>query len=394
LITDMADSLKLRMLITDATDSLALRMLITVASDSLALRVTFPILADSMAALEGRVLSPSVVGDSIARLEADVRDTVLVVVGGFIADTLGQLRSEMSDTSLAYANIVRGEARDSATVVWNDSATVIIRMPQFVDSLTALEDRIAADSLTVLRGEMPDSAARVVADSAATMRTYVQNTIEDSLPEVRSLIYTVVTDTAGALRTFAQDAAGDSASAYAASKLDTSDVAVAGGATKGWNGTTLTITAASNSGIGDSLSRADSTHNKVWIATLATDSTWSGTTYRYTVGETVTWNKTLYMKSDGKLYLAKADTTLTMMVVGIALQNGSANQSILVLEEGFVCDTSFAWTPGQRVYPSAATAGAMSTTPVSSAANVSQILGVGWAADVLKFKPSLVEAVK
>jgi hypothetical protein len=422
-------------------------------------------LNDSIAAIEGRVLTASAINDSIARLEADIRDTVLVVVGGFVVDSLAALRQEMkdssavvigdslsanylpastsrgemSDTSLAHANLVRGELRDSTTTVWNDSAIVIIRMAEFVDSLTALEERIAADSLAVLRAEMPDSAARVVADSATVMRTYAQNVVEDSLVEVRTYaetvagdsawavsakvvedslaevrtliqdvvedslvevraqIYTVVSDTATTMRTYVQNTVEDSlveVRTEIASKLDTSDVAVAGGVTKGWNGTTLTITAASNSGISDSLARADSTHNRRWIAALSTDSTWSGTTYMGIAGETLTWRQALYMKSDGKLYKAKADTLITMPVIGLSLCGAAANGAVLVLEEGFVCDTAFILTPGKRIYPSAATAGAIDSTVVSTAAHVSQILGVGWSENVLKFKPSLVEAVK
>jgi hypothetical protein len=179
-------------------------------------------------------------------------------------------------------------------------------------------------------------------------------------------------------------------------------VAVAGGATKGWNGTTLTITAASNSGISDSLARADSTHNIRTRITLA-DSSVSGRVEGGIAGEALTFGQVVYCKfSDGKLYKAKGDSVLTSPAIYIVADKAGIAQNAYgdFLTDGLIRCAGWNWSQtittsaSVRLYLSAATAGAMSTNVVTSTAHVSQILGIAKTATIVEFRPSLVEAVK
>lgn len=124
---------------------------------------------------------------------------------------------------------------------------------------------------------------------------------------------------------------------------------------------------------------------------------WSGLGESRTAGENVALGDLCYLKSDGKLWKAKADSATTMPCQWIALATISADAAGQFMRLGNVHLHTKApgWTVGARLYVSAATAGAIATSPVSTAGHLSQIIGTcGDASDILIFNPSLAEAVK
>jgi hypothetical protein len=92
--------------------------------------------------------------------------------------------------------------------------------------------------------------------------------------------------------------------------------------------------------------------------------------------------------SDGKWWKAKADAYATTPAQRMALASISANASGTLLIEGNVRNDTWALA-ANKVYLSAATAGAMTTTQPSTTGNQIQTLGTAKTSTTLHFKPSL-----
>jgi hypothetical protein len=108
-----------------------------------------------------------------------------------------------------------------------------------------------------------------------------------------------------------------------------------------------------------------------------------------TVGESVAFPDLLYLKSDGKWWKADADFASMMPGLRMALESKSADQTCSMLVAGRVRDDDWNWTVGGMVYAST-TAGALTQTIPSGAADVVQIVGAAYHADKIIFSPSPV----
>lgn len=121
-----------------------------------------------------------------------------------------------------------------------------------------------------------------------------------------------------------------------------------------------------------------------------TDHLWNGNVMILTAGENVVLGDVCYLKSDGKFWKAKADaeaTADTMLVISTATI--SANATGVFMLEGFIRDDSlYNMTVGKKQYISAATGGAITETAPATSTNIVRIIGYGYSADVLYFKPS------
>jgi len=124
--------------------------------------------------------------------------------------------------------------------------------------------------------------------------------------------------------------------------------------------------------------------------TLAVDHTYSGYTFEYAVGETVTFGQVLYMDATALEYKkTDADASTTMPAVVMAMEGGADGETITLLHEGFVRDDSWNWTVGGIIYAST-TPGAMTQTAPSGSGDQVQALGYAITADKMFFKPNLV----
>ncbi len=124
---------------------------------------------------------------------------------------------------------------------------------------------------------------------------------------------------------------------------------------------------------------------------LSADGKYSGIVEAGVLGETVAYGETIYLKSDGQWYLAKADVAATSInKLGICLDGGADEDATVVLLWGKVrADAKFpALTIGAPVYISAAAAGALVTTaPTGTTGFIVRIVGYGNTADELFFNP-------
>jgi hypothetical protein len=125
---------------------------------------------------------------------------------------------------------------------------------------------------------------------------------------------------------------------------------------------------------------------------------WSGITAPFTVHQDFALGQPGYIASDGQMDLAAASGTATAPAIGIATAaiDQSENPVGRFLLHGFIHLHTLApgWTIGARIYLSHTAGGLSSSVAAVGAADVSQIVGIAVAADILYFNPSLAEAVK
>jgi hypothetical protein len=108
-----------------------------------------------------------------------------------------------------------------------------------------------------------------------------------------------------------------------------------------------------------------------------------------TYGTTIAAGQAVYLKSDGKWYLTKADNPATSNGdLAIALDSGSAGTKGRLVKLGYVANTAWNFTPGVPIYLSSATAGGLTSTRPTGIGAV--IRDVGSAADTttIYFEPS------
>lgn len=90
-----------------------------------------------------------------------------------------------------------------------------------------------------------------------------------------------------------------------------------------------------------------------------------------TYGGKIDAGQVVYLKSDGKWYLARANSTTTSAGdLAIALDSGVAGGKGRLVKLGYVNNTAWSWTPGAPLYLSAATAGGLMQTRPTGAGNV------------------------
>jgi hypothetical protein len=188
----------------------------------------------------------------------------------------------VGDTATAIRADMRGEMRDSATVVWNDSIAT------YDDIVGGIAGDSAQAILATARGEMRDSATAVWADSIGNYPDLAELT--DSLDEyllkasVRDSILALWADSIGNYPDLAELA--DSLDEYI-----------------------LATTARSN--IADSLvayTNRDSTRNKVLRVNGMADSTANGMTFYGIAGAAMTFGNVVFWRNDS-LFLCNGDTT-------------------------------------------------------------------------------------
>ena len=108
-----------------------------------------------------------------------------------------------------------------------------------------------------------------------------------------------------------------------------------------------------------------------------------------TVGESVAFPNLLYLKSDGKWWLADADAAATMPGLRMALESKSADQTCSMLVAGRVRDDDWAWTVGGLIFAST-TGGGFTQTAPSGTTDCSQVVGQAYHADKMIFQPSIL----
>jgi hypothetical protein len=108
-----------------------------------------------------------------------------------------------------------------------------------------------------------------------------------------------------------------------------------------------------------------------------------------TVGESVAFGNLLYLKSDGKWWLADADAASTMPGMRMALESKSADAACNALVIGRVRNDSWDWTVGGLIYASTDAGGLTQTAPSGSGDQV-QVVGVAFHADKMIFQPCAI----
>jgi hypothetical protein len=125
------------------------------------------------------------------------------------------------------------------------------------------------------------------------------------------------------------------------------------------------------------------------------DPSYSGTTVTQTAGEALVIGDVVYYKNDGKVYKAKADSTTTMICMGIATASCSINNSVVLLVDGMIRNSSVfnftvggqASSPNAIVYVSETTYGDVTQLRSITSGHIVQIIGYAVTTDVLNFKP-------
>jgi hypothetical protein len=124
------------------------------------------------------------------------------------------------------------------------------------------------------------------------------------------------------------------------------------------------------------------------FTTPGSDLTVTGITRDYTAGESVAFGDPVYVKSDGKVWKADADTAAAYPAVGFATGTAAANATVTVLLLGVARKDAWTWTVGGIVYLS--TSSGLTQTQPSATDNAIQVLGIAEAATRIYVNPQLV----
>lgn len=110
-----------------------------------------------------------------------------------------------------------------------------------------------------------------------------------------------------------------------------------------------------------------------------------------TVGENVDPGEVLYLKGDGKYWLADADGVATMPVMVMAMETILADAAGKLLHSGYFRHDAWNWAPGNgeaNLLWASVTPGAMSQTQPVGVGDQVQVLGYVRTADIVFFNPS------
>lgn len=121
------------------------------------------------------------------------------------------------------------------------------------------------------------------------------------------------------------------------------------------------------------------------------DDTWVGPTATLTAAENLVIGDVCYINSSSKMAKADADAAATAGAMCIATATIATDAAgTFGLPGGYLRDDSaYAWTPGATLYLST-TAGGITATAPSGAADIVQVLGYAHEADIVFFNPSPV----
>jgi hypothetical protein len=114
------------------------------------------------------------------------------------------------------------------------------------------------------------------------------------------------------------------------------------------------------------------------LATPGADTTGVGLTRDLTAGEILAFGDPVYIKSDGKVWKADADTAGAFPALGLAITAAAANATVSVLIVGVARKDAWAWTVGGLIYVS--TSSGLTQAQPSSSDNAIQPLGFAEAA--------------
>jgi len=123
------------------------------------------------------------------------------------------------------------------------------------------------------------------------------------------------------------------------------------------------------------------------LAGLVTDKDWSGHTVIGKAGENITAGEIVYLKDDGKLWLADADDTGTMPAKAIAVVDILANADGIFLLDGFIRIDAWTWTIGNILYAHTTPGAMVATAPAVSGDEVQRV-AIAVTADIVNFRPS------
>jgi len=128
---------------------------------------------------------------------------------------------------------------------------------------------------------------------------------------------------------------------------------------------------------------------KLQTAYLGSDGTKEGLCIPLTVdSNSVGVGGLLYMKSNGNLAEADADSATTVPGVFLAVDSGTgSNKRMLV--KGIFRLNSWSWTPGQILYASPTAGGITATRPSTTGQQV-QVVGIALTSNIIFFDPQLV----
>lgn len=98
--------------------------------------------------------------------------------------------------------------------------------------------------------------------------------------------------------------------------------------------------------------------------------------FRITAGATISRGQLVGINASGQAVLADADAGTPIPAVGVALDGVASGEQLGVALQGELEDTTWTWTPGDRLYVSG-TAGGLTATRPSTATNLVQ--GAGFA---------------
>ena len=128
-------------------------------------------------------------------------------------------------------------------------------------------------------------------------------------------------------------------------------------------------------------------------ASPTSDHTANGNIVTLTAGTALVFGDVCYMGSDGKMEKGDADLTGNLVPFAICLATIAENATgLFALAPSFVRDDTWAWASlGLPVFLSA-TAGALTQTAPSGAAQEIQIIGIAITADIMYFNPQLIQA--
>ena len=124
--------------------------------------------------------------------------------------------------------------------------------------------------------------------------------------------------------------------------------------------------------------------------TLDTNLEWSGIVIRGTAGEDLAQFETVYRKSDGKYWKAKADNVATMPVMALSAEAISADAVGFFLLKGWLRLDGMGLSVGACLYQSDVTAGSVTETIPDTSGDQVQIVGCAITAVIIYFDPNLV----
>jgi len=133
------------------------------------------------------------------------------------------------------------------------------------------------------------------------------------------------------------------------------------------------------------------------------DPSYMGTSLIQIAGENISIGDAVCYSSDEKVYKAKADSTLTMICMGIATEDAVVDAEVILLIDGLMRNSSvFSFIAGGQassatalVYVSDVTAGAITQVRPTTSTYIVQIIGHATTSDILNFKidPTYIELV-